>query len=50
MKEHDIKDLSEKIAVIFSKIEEVEFAYLFGSFAREMTFPLAMYISVQNNF
>ncbi len=45
-----MKDLSGKLAVIFHKTEGVEFAYLFGSFARgnEFSFSdidIAVYLS-----
>lgn len=50
MKEQSVKDLPEKLTAIFHKIEEVEFAYLFGSFARGDEFPfsdidIAVYLS-----
>ncbi len=50
MKEQSVKDLSEKLTTIFRRIEKVEFAYLFGSFARGDDFPfsdidIAVYLS-----
>ncbi|WP_333654130.1 type VII toxin-antitoxin system MntA family adenylyltransferase antitoxin [Dissulfurispira sp.] len=50
MKEQPVKELSEKLTAIFHRIEEVEFAYLFGSFARGDEFPfsdidIAVYLS-----
>jgi predicted nucleotidyltransferase len=50
MKERSVKDLSEKLTAIFSRIEEIKFAYLFGSFARGDGFSfsdidIAVYLS-----
>jgi predicted nucleotidyltransferase len=41
MNEQSVKDLSEKLTAIFRRIEKVEFAYLFGSFARGDDFPFS---------
>lgn len=41
MKEQSAKDLSERLNAIFSRIEKVVFAYLFGSFARGDDFPIS---------
>ncbi|MFN3396363.1 MAG: nucleotidyltransferase domain-containing protein [Thermodesulfovibrionales bacterium] len=48
MKEQSTKDLFERLNAIFSRTEEVAFAYLFGSFARGDDFPIsdiAVYLS-----
>lgn len=41
MKEQSTKDLFERLNAIFSRIEEVAFAYLFGSFARGDNFTIS---------
>lgn len=41
MDEKTVKEISKKISAIFEKIERVEFAYLFGSFARGDAFPFS---------
>lgn len=41
MDEKTVKEISKKLSAIFEKIERVEFAYLFGSFARGDAFPFS---------